>query len=89
MASRWFSRELVHRILTPSTLLPAGILSLAGLVVVTGVDASNGRQLDPRHWLALWAAGFVVLIIGAALIRLPMMIRDQRDNDQAIDSQTP
>ena len=88
MASRWFSRELLQRILTPSTLLPAGIVSLAGLVVVTGVDASYGRQLEPRHWLGLWVAGLVVLIIGAALIRLPLVIRNQRD-DQAIDSQTP
>ena len=69
-------------------MLPAGIVSLAGLVVVTGVDAADGGQLPPRHWLGLWVAGLVVLIIGAALIRLPLVIRNQRDDDQAIDSQT-
>jgi peptidoglycan/LPS O-acetylase OafA/YrhL len=83
MAWGWLSRELVQRTLTPSTMLPAGIVSLIGLVVVTAVDAANGHQLDPHHWMGLWVAGFVVIIIGTALIRLPMLLRDQRDERES------
>jgi hypothetical protein len=80
MASRQLNRWLWRRVLTPSVLLQAGILSLVALVVVTGASASNDRHVDPRHWLALWAVGFVVVIVGAALVRLPALLRDRRDH---------
>ena len=81
MASRWLS-EFVQRALTPSTLLQSGIMSLLALVVVT----TSGRELEPRHWFWLWIAGFVVAILGAALIRLPMLLRERRDEGCSQDS---
>ena len=85
MASGWFS-QLVQRVLTPSALFQAGIVSLVALIVITAAGASSGRQLEPRHWLALWVAGFVVATIGAALIRLPMLLRERRDDSCSQDS---
>jgi hypothetical protein len=79
MASGWFS-QLLQRSLTPSALLQAGIVSLVALIVVTFAGASSGRLLEPRHWMGLWVAGFVVAIIGAALIRLPILLRERRDD---------
>jgi hypothetical protein len=82
MASRFLSRELLQRTLTPSNLLQSGIVSLLALVVVTFA----GHALEPRHWLWLWMAGFLVAMIGTALIRLPMLIREQRDEGCSQDS---
>ena len=75
--------QLLQRVLTPSALLQAGIVSLVALVILTSLGASSGRLLEPRHWFGLWVAGFAVMIIGTALIQLPLMLRDQRHDGQS------
>jgi hypothetical protein len=82
MATKFLSRELLQRTLTPSTLLQSGIVSLLALVVVTFA----GRELEPRYWLWLWMAGFLVAMIGTALIRLPMLLRERREAGCSPDS---
>ena len=82
MASTFLSRELLQRTLTPSTLLQSGIVSLLALFLVS----STNRELDPRYWLWLWLAGFLVAIVGTALIRLPMLLRERRAEGCSQDS---